>query len=69
MVKTLIKHGADPKLDDCDGQTALHKVHQMLPYRDHAEGGPPPPFCGNIINLVKHISKIEKDFHVIIVVS
>lgn len=29
----------------------------------------PPPFCGNIINLVKHISKIEKDFHVIIVVS
>ena len=81
VVKILIKHGADPKLGDCDGQTALHKVHQI--YRDHAggrgrgEGGGgegegvlvPPLFVENIINLVKYISKIEKYFHRIIVVS
>ena len=27
VVKTLIKGGADPRLCDSDGQTALHKVN------------------------------------------
>ena len=27
VLKTLITHGADPRLCDSDGQTALHKVN------------------------------------------